>query len=120
MSPGIPSRRMGCRLGSAWETGTSRWTLRSFQAAKFGEPWEKGRVQLFDRRNGVDSSEDVLNQHPKRAKAMRAALVDWLGRGTLGGPWQRRGPLGAGRGEPRGAWIWRVHRALGVDVVERG
>jgi len=59
--------------------------LRSFQAAKFGEPWEKGRVQLFDRRNGVDSSEDVLNQHPKRAKAMRAALVDWLGRGTSGG-----------------------------------
>ncbi len=59
--------------------------LRSFQAAKFGEPWEKGRVQLFDRRNGVDSSENVLEEHPKRAKAMRAALVEWLGRGSSGG-----------------------------------
>jgi len=59
--------------------------LRSFVSRKVAEPWEKGRVQLFDRRNGVDDSTDVREQHPDRARALRAALIEWLGRGTSAG-----------------------------------
>lgn len=59
--------------------------LRSYSKDKASEINEKGRVQLFDRRAGVNTEDDVMPDNLERARLMRAALLDWLGRAEGGG-----------------------------------
>ncbi|MEM9382316.1 MAG: sulfatase [Planctomycetota bacterium] len=59
--------------------------LRSYSKPEASEINEKGRVQLFDRRAGVDTEEDLISENFERARRMRAALLDWLGSAEGGG-----------------------------------
>ncbi|MEL6716223.1 MAG: hypothetical protein AAFP86_20755, partial [Planctomycetota bacterium] len=59
--------------------------LRSFESAGRAHVWQKGRTQLFDRREGLGTQRDVSPEHPERTAEMRAALLDWLARGSARG-----------------------------------
>ncbi|MEM9798905.1 MAG: sulfatase [Planctomycetota bacterium] len=61
---------------------SGRWflvlDLRAYDDDSIGDVLDKGRVQLFDRRNGVDGEEDVAMENLERTRRMRDALLAWL------------------------------------------
>ena len=59
--------------------------LRDYQTPKATEPWIKGRIQIFDRRKGVDNDDDQLEDELRIATRMRARLIDWLGEASARG-----------------------------------
>ena len=44
-------------------------------------PWKmivkKGKAQLYDLRTDIGERKDIVDEHPKRAKEMRASIKKW-------------------------------------------
>ncbi|MEL6712267.1 MAG: hypothetical protein AAFP86_00750, partial [Planctomycetota bacterium] len=59
--------------------------LRSYVHTRRRHDWSKGRVRLYDRREGLATEVDRSREHPELAAELRSALLEWLARAPAAG-----------------------------------
>lgn len=52
--------------------------LRDYDTSPVKHDWQKGRVKLFDRSQGVDTEDEMSAEFPDVTEALRERLVEWL------------------------------------------